>query len=338
MSKLALKRNILKNILCVKCVVLTLLLSSCNKTNEINLPTVTTISVTNIATITATSGGNILSDGGDAIITSGVCWSLKQNPSINDSLTVDSANNETYSSSLSGLASNTTYYLKAYATNSKGTAYGNEISFKTNPLTEIPKTVTDFEGNVYHTVQINDQVWLEENLRSTKYRNGEPISNVTNENDWTKTENGAYCWYRNKPEEFSEYGVIYNLNAATDNRGIAPNGWHIPSLAEYRVLIKSLGGFEVAGGKLKEPGIIHWESPNNTDPNSSNFNALPGGYRDYNGGFNFVTIEGMWWSTTPSPVGVTRGAWGIILDNRAIKVGSLCFLAPTGAYVRCLMN
>lgn len=336
MNKVTSKRNNLKNILCAICTILNLLLSSCNK-DKISLPTVSTVGVTNIATITATSGGSILSDGDNDIVTSGVCWSLKQNPSINDSITIDNSSSNEFSSSLSGLSPNTTYYLKAYATNSKGTAYGNEISFKTNPLTEFPKTITDSEGNVYHTVQINNQVWVIENLRSTKYRNGDPITNITDNNNWSKTEDGAYCWYRDKPEEFSEYGILYNLNAITDNRGLVPNGWHIPSFSEYRILISSLGGINVAGGKLKEAGIRHWESPNNTDSNLSNFGALPGGYRNHNGGFDFVYQTGTWWSSTINLTG-TRSAWCINLGNKSTNVGVQCFLAPTGAYVRCLMD
>jgi uncharacterized protein (TIGR02145 family) len=335
-NEAALKRSKLNNILCAICTVISLLLNSCNK-DEISLPTVSTISVTNIATITATSGGNILTDGGNAIVTSGICWSLKQNPSINDSITIDKSRNNEYSSSLSGLLPNTTYYLKAYATNSKGTAYGNEISFKTNPLTEYPKTVTDSDGNLYHTVRVNNQVWLIENLRSTKYRNGDPIINITEEGDWSKTEKGAYCWYRNKPEEFSEYGILYNLYAITDSRSIAPKGCHVPSLSEYRVLIASLGGINVAGGKLKEPGFVHWESPNNTDSNPSNFNALPGGYRNFNGGFNFVYQTGTWWSSSLYLPG-KRSAYGINLGNKVTNVGLQCFLEPIGAYVRCLID
>lgn len=336
MNKVAWKRHKLNYILCAIFTISISLLISCNK-DEISLPTVSTISVTNIATITATSGGNILSDGGNAIVASGVCWSLKQNPSTNDSISIDNSSNNEFSSSLSVLFPNTTYYLKAYATNSKGTAYGNEISFKTNPLTEFPKTVTDSEGNVYHTVQINNQVWVIGNLRSTKYRNGDPIANITDDNDWSKTDKGAYCWYRNKPEEFSEYGILYNLNAITDNRGLTPKGWHIPSFSEYRILISSLGGIDIAGGKLKEPGISHWESPNNTDFNLCNFSALPGGYRNYNGGFSFVYQTGTWWSSTINLVG-SRSSWCISLGNKSTKVGIQCFLAPTGAYVRCLMD
>lgn len=315
---------------------LALLIVGCSK-DEIKLPVVSTIDATDIATIVATSGGNILNDGGDSIITSGVCWSIKQNPSINDSITVGIARNNTFTSSLSGLLPNTTYYLRAYATNSEGTAYGNEISFKTNPLTDFPNTITDSDGNEYHTVKIRNQVWLVENLRTTKYQNGEIIANITGESEWSKTDIGAYCWYRNKPEEYSEYGILYNLNAVTDFRGIVPKGWHIPSLTEYRVLIESLGGVSVAGGKLKESGIIHWESPNNTDPNLSNFNALPGGYRNYNGGFDFIQSTGTWWSSTLNLNG-TRSAWCISLGNKATWVGMQCFHFHTGAYVRCLMN
>ena len=314
-----------------------ILLFSCSK-DQISLPSVSTTNITNIGTIIATSGGKILNDGGDPIVTSGVCWSLNQTPAITDSVTIDIADNNAFASSVSGLLPNTTYYLKAYATNSKGTAYGNEISFKTNPLSDFPNTITDIDGNEYHTVKINTQVWLVENLISTKFRNGDLIQNITNESEWSKTDKGAYCWYRNNPEEFSDYGILYNLNAVTDNRGIAPNGWHIPSLTEYRVLIASLGGVQIAGAKLKEPGTLHWESPNNTDYNLSNFNALPGGYRNYNGGFDFVTQTGTWWSLTPSPVGTTRGAWCINLGNKVTWVGMQCYLAPTGAYIRCLRD
>ena len=143
-----------------------------------SVPTLTTTAASSVGTSTATSGGYIIGDGGSPVTARGVCWGTSPNPTIANSKTTDGTGMGIFTSSLTGLSDNTTYYLRAYATNGGGTGYGTEITFKTLVLMDI-LFVTDIDGNVYHKVTIGTQTWLIENLKTTKYRNGDPIPNVT---------------------------------------------------------------------------------------------------------------------------------------------------------------
>lgn len=158
-------------------------------------------------------------------------------------------------------------------------------------------TVTDIDGNVYKTVTIGTQVWMAENLKTTKYRNGDPIPNITDNTAWKKLNSGALCNFNNDANIGDKYGKLYNWYAVDDSRNIAPAGWHVPTDAEWTTLIDYLGGEKVAGGKLKEIGITHWNTPNTGATNETGFTALPGSYRSNDGRFDDIGISGMWWTT-----------------------------------------
>lgn len=167
-------------------------------------------------------------------------------------------------------------------------------------------TVTDIDGNVYQTVTIGTQVWMAENLKVTHYRDGYAIPNKTGE-DWSSPDvqyTGAYCEYNNDVNNVATYGRLYNCFAVTDSRNIAPAGWHVPSDAEWQILFDFLGGTLVAGGKLKETGTAHWLSPNVGATNESGFTALPGGWRSYDGNFNWMGNYAFFWSSTQTIVGL----------------------------------
>jgi uncharacterized protein (TIGR02145 family) len=140
------------------------------------------------------------------------------------------------------------------------------------------QTVKDFEGNVYKTITIGTQTWMADNLRTTKYRNGDAIPEVTDSSAWINLITGAYCNYNNtrNNDTIVSYGRFYNLYAVTDNRNICPTGWHVSTDAEWTTLTDYLGGASVAGDKLKEKGTTHWESPNAGATNEIGFTALPG--------------------------------------------------------------
>ena len=147
---------------------------------------------------------------------------------------------------------------------------------------------------------------MAENLKTTKYRNSDPIPNVTVNTSWAGLTTGAYCWYNNDASTYKVYGVLYNWNAVADSRNIAPVGWHVATDAEWTTLTTYLGGGVVAGGKLKEAGTAHWSTPNNDATNSSGFAALPGGYRDFfDGTFGNVGYNGYWWSSTANSASLT---------------------------------
>ena len=153
------------------------------------------------------------------------------------------------------------------------------------PDTIIPSTVTDYDGNIYHTVTIGSQVWMVENLKTTHYRNGEQIPNITDNSEWGRFATGYYCNYNNDTNIVKTYGRLYNYFAIIDSRNVCPLGWHIPSLAEWTTLENHLGGCEIAGNKLKEKGNLHWSYANDSATNESGFFALPGGYRSNDGLF-----------------------------------------------------
>ncbi len=148
---------------------------------------------------------------------------------------------------------------------------------------------------------ICNQMWMTKNLDVSSYRNGDPIPQVTDPTVWTSLTIGAWCWYNNDSATYaSTYGKLYNWYAVNDPRGLAPQGWHVPSRTEWATLSTCLDGEVLAGGKLKETGTAHWASPNTGATNSSGFTGLPGGYRNGNTGANFsdIGIIGDWWTTT----------------------------------------
>jgi len=162
-----------------------------------------------------------------------------------------------------------------------------------------PQTITDVDGNIYHTVTIGNQVWMLENLRVTHYRNGNPISEVTGNDQWVAVTDGAFCNYENNASNSVTYGKLYNWHAVTDGRGIAPQGWRVPTDEDYNQLAAFLGDVFIAGGKMKEAGYTHWEIPNFGATNSSGYTALPAGYRNDEGVFYGLGIYSYFWTTTP---------------------------------------
>ncbi len=163
-------------------------------------------------------------------------------------------------------------------------------------------TMTDQDGNVYRTVTIGTQEWMAENLRTTKYRNGDHISMLDGESKWKNAISGACCCYDNEMRYIAVYGLLYNHYAVSDSRDLAPEGWHVATNHDWEFLFGHLGGIGVAGQKLKEQGPGHWHG-SNEGTNESGFTALPGGYRFQwqiitNGSWDYGSIgtDGMWWT------------------------------------------
>ena len=262
---------------------------------NLSTPTITTADISNKTETSATTGGNITSDGGSPVTARGVCWSTSQNPTTAISKTTNGTGTGSFSSNITGLTANTTYYVRAYATNSVGTSYGNQVSFTASQSAS--QTVTDVEGNIYNTVTIGTQVWMVENLKTTKYNDGTAIPNITDNSTWAALTTGAYCWNNNDINFKVIYGALYNWFAVNTGK-LCPASWHIPTDSEWTTLINYLGGESLAGGKLKEAGIAHWQNPNKGATNETGFTALPGGSRYYAGAFSFSGSGGCWWSST----------------------------------------
>lgn len=196
-------------------------------------------------------------------------------------------------------------------------------------------TVTDIDGNIYHVVTIGTQVWMVENLKTTKYRDGTSIPNVTGNSSWSSLITGAYCDYNNNSSNSTTYGRMYNWYAINDAHNICPAGWHIPTDAEWTTLTNYLGGETVAGAKLKETGTAHWTSPNVDATNENGFTALPGGTRWVDGVFGLSGTEGRWWTSTEYNA---QNAWWRMLNNTSGSVVRTNNLKTYGFSVRCIKD
>ena len=186
---------------------------------------------------------------------------------------------------------------------------------------ESSNLVYDIDSNVYHTIKIGTQVWMVENLKTTKYNDGTAIPMVTDATAWRDLATPAYCWYKNN-EAVSKniYGALYNW-FTIDTGKLCPKGWHVPSDDEWTALIEYLGGESVAGGKLKEASIkpSHWQCPNTGATNETGFSALPGGLRFHDGTFDYIGYWGIWWSSTGYSLGC---AWGYGMSHDSSDVNT----------------
>ncbi|MCE5320660.1 MAG: PKD domain-containing protein [Bacteroidales bacterium] len=359
-------------------------------------PTLTTTPVTTYNSTSATVGGNVTADGGSIVTERGIYWSTNLLV-LGNKLQIGS-NTGVFSASLTGLTPNTTYYIKAYATNSAGTSYGSQVNFTTGILpipiaafTATPTTitpgqsvqftdqssntptswfwnfgdgstattknpshiytsagtytviltatnsygynsvtktnyitvssnsgilfnpnltygsVTDIDGNVYKTILIGTQTWMAENLKTTKYNNGEIIA--TTASDPYNTSPYKFQWPCYGDEKnVSIYGRLYTWYAASDKAGLCPIGWHVPTIEEWNTLAIFIGGnrdwnsynvIHNAGGIMKETGLTHWNSPNTRATNSYGFTALPSG-RYFYPNYGDKGIEASFWSSSTS--------------------------------------
>jgi uncharacterized protein (TIGR02145 family) len=204
-------------------------------------------------------------------------------------------------------------------------------------LSASARTVTDIDGNIYHTVNIGTQVWMVENLKTTHYRDGSAIPNITADTTWIHLTTGAYCDFGNYAYYSTTYGRLYNGYAISNSHNICPTGWHVPSDAEWTTLTTFLGGESIAGRKLKETGTTHWQSPNTGATNETGFTALPSGFRNYDGlfspGYYGSGSIGYWWSS--GVLQLTSGR-GVMYNNIEVtRIGE----SPTVGYsVRCVKD
>jgi uncharacterized protein (TIGR02145 family) len=411
------------------------------ETPPASLPELLTAVVSEIAYATAISGGSILDDGGAAVTSRGVCWGTKSNPTILENKTSDGTGTGNFTSNLTGLTHGTTYHIRAYATNSTGTSYGNELIFTTlkilpvvttsevldvsqttalirsivnsnggsgitargvcwgtesGPVIDgwhtengtgegsfdsfltdlLPETryfvrayavteaeitygneldfvtaeglgpinfnavltygsVTDIEGNNYKTIRIGNQTWMAENLRTTKYNDGESITIVENPQGWSTQAAPAYAWYANTPSLYKDIcGALYNWHAVSTGK-LCPEGWHVPSSTEYADLMTFLGGGTDTGGKIKEAGTGHWEEPNAGATNESGWTGLPSGRINEMGSTMSYGYVGYWWTSTEFN---SARANNIMLHYDFVFIDKNNYDKRNGMAVRCLKD
>ncbi len=216
------------------------------------------------------------------------------------------------SARLADLKASTVYHYRIMAVTSDETIYGSDVTFTTNSTGAIVfnpdltyGSVIDADDNVYKTIRIGTQTWMAENLKTTKYNDDSEIPLITSNTSWDYTAAPGYCWYNNDVSTFKDYyGALYNWYAVSNGK-LCPAGWHVPADEEWVTLLESIGGENIAGGKLKEPGTLHWRDTTSGTDNESGFTALPGGSRDINGpysssGFHRIEASGYWWSSSES--------------------------------------
>jgi uncharacterized protein (TIGR02145 family) len=320
--------------------------------NEVSFTTqdgvvnLTTTATSSIAAYFATSGGTILSDGGATVTMRGVCWGTTPEPTIANSKTANGSGNGSYTSSITKLIPNTTYYVRSYATNNIGTSYGNEVSLITLPSSG---TVSDIDGNVYNFVAIGTQLWMVENLKTTKYNDGTSIPLISWA--WSNLKTAGFCYYDNNYANKNKYGALYNWYAVNTEK-LAPDGWHIPSESEWY----TLENFLIANG-------YNWDGSNSTNKlakslaattdwptqlgdgqigndltknNTSGFAGLPGGSRTDDGTFVRFGETGYWWSSTEYS---STLAWIRYLTYSNIGLDRYVnFTKSCGFSVRCIRN
>ena len=315
--------------------------------NEVSFTTqngiilLTTTAASGIAWYTATSGGSITSDGGSSVTIRGVCWNTVPNPTTANSKTLDGTGTGSYTSSMTGLAMNTKYWIRAYATNNIGTQYGNEITI----ITKDCSVLTDArDGKSYNVVLLGSQCWMAQNLNYGSMVSGaiEQTSNsipekycYDNISSNCDTWGGLYQW----GEAVQYYNGASNTTswnpAPTGNvTGICPADWHLPTNTEWDVLCATLGGTGVAGGKLKETGTIHWNSPNAGATNSSGFTALAGGIRHIDQNFIGMMNYNQFWTTTQN----SDNAYYRSMNYNYEYVTSNMYWKTTGSSIRCIQN
>lgn len=298
----------------------------------VNLATITTDNAIDISANNVVLGGNVINDGNGHVIERGVVFSISPQPTIESTKITIGSGKGSYSIRIGGLNANTIYYVRAYAINSYGTAYGAEISFTTKD--EAIQTISDIEGNKYRIIQIGNQFWMAENLKTTKYNDGTDIPNVTDIEEWANITSGIYAWYDNEIINKTKYGALYNWHAVNTGK-LCPIGWHVPSDSDWETLSNYLGGNEVSGGKLKETGFLNWTSPNIGATNESNFTALPSGYK-MNGGGNFMEkgLAAPWWSSTSNSNGIITRS--VRHNYNSLHVGN--YYETGGFCVRCIQD
>jgi uncharacterized protein (TIGR02145 family) len=199
-----------------------------------------------------------------------------------------------------------------------------------------PPIITDIDGNSYRTVWIKDELWFAENLRSSNYNDGTPIPNVIDSIEWGELATGARSYYDNDSSKYDTiYGALYNFFAVATSK-LCPTGWHVPTDEEWVDLTDYLGGENVAGGKLKDKGTVHWDTPNEGATDTVGFTALPGGRRTLTGTFDDSARKiGAWWSSTPDN---SIESWYRLLDYNFAIVFEPYVDTRFGFSVRCLKD
>lgn len=284
-----------------------------------------------IASFFSIVGGEITSDGGSSVTERGIYWSTNQAPELTGIKIISGSGSGLFYVQLQKLSANTTYYIKAYAKNSRGTGYGDQVSFTTN------STVSDVENNAYGFVKIGVNWWLTENLKTKHFNNGEEIlTTIPAVRDITSETAPKYQWaYDSTETNAAIFGRLYTAYVVKDSRGICPDGWHVATDIEWTSLITLLGGEGIAGGKLKSVGTEFWDSPNTGSSNEFGFSALPAGLRTHHGSFSNKGLSTHWFTSTESS---SLFEWSRETYKNNLNITRSNTNSNYGLSVRCVKN
>lgn len=261
-------------------------------TTSPGMPSVTTSDITDNQSLQAVTGGHVLNDGGATITATGVCWSTNPEPTILDAHIINAnPDTGTFVDTIPNLAL-TTYYVRAFATNSYGTGYGNEVSFTVSAT----GAVSDIDGNAYPTVLIGDQMWMTANLKVSHYQNGDTIANGLSGFDWADSTFGAYTFPNGDTANNGAYGKLYNVFAINDPRNIAPAGWHVATDSDWQVLELYEGMAPSDTGATNARGTIGGKL---LQFGTSGLNLLDAGILDPSTtSYLYFGAEGYYWTST----------------------------------------
>jgi uncharacterized protein (TIGR02145 family) len=277
---------------------------------------------------------------GSGVFERGIVWSSSSNPTISSNRSVAGKGGFGFTHSFGWFPVESQYYVRAYARTLVGIFYSPERIFTIVPGLRCPgtPTVTDIEGNLYHTVQIGNQCWTQSNLRVTRLRTGFLMPTGFSNSTWESRTAVAYANYENDTSNVRRFGRLYNHYAVMDSRGLCPTGWHVPTDGEWSTLETYLGGSNIAGGPLKstttQPIPEGWNSPNTGAMNSSGFTALPGGLRGILGIYSGVGFVGYYWSSSFSG----SDAWSRSMYSSASIISRSLNARHNGFSVRCLKD
>ena len=305
-------------------------------------PTATVSPATNIDLTSATLNGSVNANFFSTVVTFEYGITTSYDSTVTASQSPVEGNADTHvSADISGLTTGTIYHYRIKAVNSLGTTYSDDITFTANP--------TDIDGNVYQTVSIGIQVWMTENLKTTKYRNGDLIGTTTPASlDISGESMSRYQWaYNGNESNVATYGRLYTWYAVTDSRNVCPKGWHVPSDADWTTLLDYLTdngyGYGGSGNQVAKSmaATLGWMTDGTagnagndlTSNNSSGFTALPSGDRFSDGSFFGIGSECYWWSATEYD---SNDAWGYYMYNFYNGVFRNHGTKQFGISVRCL--
>ncbi|MBN2520591.1 MAG: T9SS type A sorting domain-containing protein [Bacteroidales bacterium] len=320
--------------------------------NEPTLPTIVTSEVNTVTFYDAICNGILLDEGCPKILNQGFCWSISENPTIDDTKILLDPHLGIFSGKIEGLIPGNTYYIRSYATNYGGTSYGEQISFTALGAEEW-NNISDIEGNMYSTVTIGSQVWLAENLRTTKFNDGTEISLITNNNSWKNASSAAYCWYSNDIANKKPHGALYNY-FTVETGLLCPQGWRVPTYNDWSQLYDFLilNGFNYdgsnSGNKISKAlaYISSWDysstigSPGNYDypqkRNASGFSAIASGARRGDNGLtDYIGLSASWWSNSEMQ---SNYFWGFGINNYSAEFNKGGYSKILGKSVRCVRN